>query len=285
LKAGISPLIAGLTIVAFGNSSSELVVSVHATIAGHGNIAIGNLIGSTLFNIFMILGISAVVAPLKVRMKLFKIEIPVLILSATVFMLFFADRQISRSEGGILLFGLILYIILKITLVRREKSAAIHAGFENSMTVQKMKLYRAVGMVVFGIALLIAGSELLIKSAIAIARSLEVGETIIGLTIIAAVSSIPLLVFSIVASIRKEYDLAIGNVIGASIINVLGTIGISALIDPLSALAISNIDLYVMIGGTLLLLQFFRSRFVMKRDDGIFMIVMYVVYLYYLWPK
>ena len=285
LKAGVSSLVAGLSFAAFGNSSPELAVSVNAALSGHGNIAIGNVIGSNLFNICMILGISAIVAPLKIRMQLLKIDIPALILSATGFILVFVDRQISRSEGVILLLCLVLYLLFKIILARRKQSAELHTEFGNSISNQKMKWYWAVGMLVLGIAILVVGSELLVKGAVAIARSLEVGETIIGLTVIAAATSMPLLFFSVVATVRKKYDLAIGNVIGASIFNILGTIGISAVIHPLSALAISNIDLFIMIGVTLLLLQFLRSKYILKRDDGIFMIVMYLIYLYYLWPK
>jgi cation:H+ antiporter len=285
LKAVVSSLAAGLTIVAFGTSSPELVVSIQSAISGHGNIAIGNMIGSNLFNICVILGISAVVAPLSIKMLLLKINIPALIIASIGFMLLFADRQISRFEGGILIFGLVIYIILNITLARREKSAEVNAEFEISITDQKVKWYWAAGLIILGIGALVAGSELLLTGAVAIAHSLGVGETIIGLTIIAAGTSIPLLATTIVAVIRKEYNLAIGNVIGASIFNILGIIGISAVISPLSAIAISIIDLYVMIGVTLLLLQFLRTKYILKRDDGIFMIGIYLIYLYYLWPK
>jgi cation:H+ antiporter len=285
LKAVVSSLAAGLTIVAFGTSSPELVVSIQSAISGHGNIAIGNMIGSNLFNICVILGISAVVAPLSIKMLLLKINIPALIIASIGFMLLFADRQISRFEGGILIFGLVIYIILNITLARREKSAEVNAEFEISITDQKVKWYWAAGLIILGIGALVAGSELLLTGAVAIAHSLGVGETIIGLTIFAAGTSIPLLATTIVAVIRKEYNLAIGNVIGASIFNILGIIGISAVISPLSAIAISIIDLYVMIGVTLLLLQFLRTKYILKRDDGIFMIGIYLIYLYYLWPK
>jgi len=285
LKAGVSSIVVGLTIVAFGTSTPELAVSINTSISGHGNIAIGNVMGSNLFNILIIIGISAIVSPLKIVMKLFKIQISILAITTIGFMLLFADRQISRAEGGILLASLVLLTILNITFARREKNTDVITEFEESIPDQKMKWYWSTGFVILGIGFLIAGSELLIKGAVAIAHSLGVGETIIGLTIIAASTSIPLLVTSIYATIRKEYDIVIGTVIGASIFNILGIIGISAVINPLSAIAISNIDLYVMIGTTLLLLQFLRTKYILKRDDGIFMIGMYLIYLYYLWPK
>jgi len=285
LKAGISPLVAGLTIVAFGSSSPELFVSVNATISGHGNIAIGNVIGSNLFNICMILGIAALVAPLKIKMELLKIDILILVLTTVIFMILFADRQINRFEGGILLFGLILYTTLKIILARKEKNEDLHIEFGKSVPDQSMKWYYSASLILLGIGVLVAGSQLLINGAVAFARLLGVGETIIGLTLIAAGTSIPLLASTIAAAIKKEDDMAIGTIVGSGIFNILGVIGISSIITPLSAIAISNIDLYVMTGVTLLLLQFFRTKYILKRDDGIFMIGMYLIYLYYLWPK
>lgn len=132
---------------------------------------------------------------------------------------------------------------------------------------------------------LIAGSELLVKGAVAIARVLGVGETIISITIIAAGTSVPELASSIVATMRKEYDIAIGNAIGSSIFNILAIVGISSVISPLTAIAISNIDLYFMLGFTLLLLPFFKTNYMLKRDEGIFMLGLYLIYMYYLWPK
>lgn len=285
LKAGVSPLVAGLTVVAFGTSSPELVVSVNAAISGHGNMAIGNVVGSNLFNICIILGISALVAPLKIQMQLLKIDIPVLIVTTIGFMLLFADRHISRFEGVVLVSGIVLYTIMNIILARREKNIEVLAEFQESVTDPKLKWYWSAGLILIGLGLLIAGSELLVKGAVVIARSLGVGETIISLTIIAAGTSMPELASSIVATIKKEYDIAIGNIIGSNIFNILGIIGISSLVKPLSAIAISNIDLYAMLGVTLLLLPFFRTHYTLKRDEGFFMIALYGMYLFYLWPK
>lgn len=285
LKAGISPLVTGLTVVAFGTSSPELFVSVNAALAGQGNIAIGNVIGSNMFNICIILGISAIVTPLKIKLQLLKIDIPILVITTIGFMILFADRHISRAEGGILLAGIVFYTLLNIILARREKSKEINDEFNDSVTDRKMKWYWSAVMIILGIGVLVAGSELLVKGAVSIARSLGVGETIIGLTIIAAGTSVPELASSIVATLKKEYDIAIGNVIGSNIFNILGIIGISSIISPLTAISISNIDLYIMLGVTLLLVPFFRTSYTLKRDEGIFMIVVYLMYMYYLWPK
>jgi len=285
LSAGVSPLVAGLTVVAFGTSSPELVVSIQTALAGKGNIAIGNVVGSNLFNICIILGISAVVSPLKIKMQLLKIDIPILIFTTIGFMLLFIDRHISRWEGIILLSGIIIYTIANIYIARKEKNIQVIEEFNQSVVPVKTKWYWSVGMVVAGIGILVAGSEFLVKGAVDIARSLGVGETIIGITIIAAGTSLPELASSVVATIRKEYDIAIGNIVGSNIFNILGIIGVSAILNPLSAISISNIDLFVMLGVTLLLLPFFRTHYTLKRDEGIFMIGIYLIYLYYLWPK
>jgi cation:H+ antiporter len=285
IKAGISLLVTGLTIVSFGTASPALIVSINAVISGHGNMVIGNVIGSNLFNICIILGISAMVAPIKIKIKLLKIDIPSLVLSAIGFMILFSDRQINRFEGGILLFGFALYTGLKIILSHREKNTEIHTEFKKSIPDHKLKWYYSAGMAVLGIGLMFTGAELLLKGAVATARLLGVGDTIISLTIVAGVTSMPLLVTTIVSIRKKEYDVAIVTVISSGIFNILGIIGVSSLINPLSAIAISNIDLYVMLGITLLLLPFFRSSYTLKRDEGIFMIGIYLIYMYYLWPK
>jgi cation:H+ antiporter len=285
LKAGVTPLVAGLTVVAFGTSSPELVVSIKTAYSGQGNIAIGNVVGSNLFNICIILGISSLVTPLKIKMQLLKIDIPVLIFVTGGFILLFADRHISRLEGLILLAGISAYTYANIYLARREKNKEVLDEFQEAVSESKKKWYWSAGMVVAGIGILVAGSEFLVKGAVDIARALGVGETIIGITILSAGTSLPELASSIVASMRKEYDIAVGNIIGSNIFNILGIIGVSSLVKPLNAIAISNIDLLVMFGVTLLLLPFFRTHYTLKRDEGIFMIGLYLVYMYYLWPK
>lgn len=285
LKAGVSPLVAGLTVVAFGTSSPELVVGINAAVTGHGNIAIGNVLGSNMFNICIILGISALISPLKIKMQLLKFHIPALIIATIGFMLFFADRSINRFEGITLFASLLIYITANIAFSRREKNVEVLDAYSKLVTAGKSKWYWAAMMVLIGIAVLVGGSDLLIKGAVEIARALGVGETIISITIIAVGTSLPELASSVVATMRKEYDIAIGNVVGSSIFNILGIIGISSIISPLSAIAISNIDLFAMLAVTMLLLPFFRSQYTLKRDEGIFMIGLYLIYLYYLWPK
>jgi len=278
-------LVTGLTIVAFGSSSPTLFVSANAALSGHGNIVIGNIIGSNMFNICVVLGISAIFAPLKISLHLLKLIIPALIISTIGFMFLFADRLISRVEGGVLLGGILLYTLLIIIFARREKDNEKIGEDHNIARNEEWKWYRSTGIIVLGIVLLVAGSELLLKGAITIASSLGVGDTIIGLTIIAAGTSVPLLASSVVAVNKKEYDVALGNVVGANIFNILGIIGLSGVISPLSAISFSNIDLYIMLGVTLFLIPFLRKSYILKRDEGIFMIILYLMYMFYLWPR
>jgi cation:H+ antiporter len=285
LQAGISPIVAGLTVVAFGTSSPGLVLSIMANIAGRGNIVIGSVIGSNFFNIGIILGIAALVSPLKIKLQLLKGNILILILATVGFVLLFNDRQFSRGEGVMLFSGIFIYTVLTIYFARKEKNREVQDEFIGSAYPIKTKWYWSTTLLLAGIGILVAGSESLLKGAVELSRMLGAGNTIIGFTIVAAVSSLPALIYSVIATKRKQYDIALGNIIGAGVFNILGITGISAIISPLSAIAVSNIDLYVMISVTLLLLQFFRKNYTLKRDDGLLMIGFYLIYMYYLWPK
>jgi len=285
LQHGISPLVVGLTIVAFGTSSPELFVSMSAAIEGKGGIAIGNALGSNLFNICIILSIAALVSPLKIKLQLLKFDIPVVTGSTLLFILLFTDRTLQRWEGMLLFVFLIAYVLLNLYFAKKEKKTEILQEFKDEMPETGKKWYIIAGLILAGLALLIGGSRLLVMGATEIARSLGVGETIIGLTIVAAGTSMPELATSALAAFRKEYDIAVGNVIGSNIFNILGILGISSLVKPISALAISNIDLVVLVLATLVLYPFFKTRYTLKRDEAIFLILIYCIYLYYLWPK
>lgn len=285
LKAGVSPLVAGLTVVAIGTSSPELVVSLNAAASNQGNMAIGNIIGSNIFNIAVILGISALFANLKAKLQLLKFDIPVLTAVTILFFILFSDRHLSRLEGLIFLLILTFYILFTIYTSRKEKNQEVLHEYEEIAPLTQKKWYLTIGLILAGLAFLVGGSELLIMGSVDIAQTLGVSETIISITILAAGTSLPELASSIVATMKKEYDIAIGNVIGSNIFNILGIAGISSLVKPLNAIAISNINLYIMIGITFLLYPFLRSHYSLKRDEGIFMILIYLAYIYYLWPK
>ncbi|MBK7029970.1 MAG: calcium/sodium antiporter [Bacteroidales bacterium] len=284
-RKGISPLIIGLTIVAFGTSSPELLVSIMATIDHQGGIAIGNVIGSNIFNICVILGIAALISPLKIKLQILKIDIPVVIGSTLIFMLMFRDRSLDRYEGMILLAFLIIYTIVNIHLARKEKNKEVLEEYSDEIPVKLKSRWMEYALMLGGLVLLLAGSKLLVFGAVDVARALGVGETIIGLTIIAAGTSMPELATSAFAAYRKEYDIAIGNVIGSCTFNLLGILGVASVVNPISAMAISNIDLYILLGTSLILLPFFRTKFTLKKDEAFILLFLYGIYLYYLWPK
>lgn len=284
-RKGISPLIIGLTIVAIGTSSPELLVSVMAAINHQGGIAVGNVIGSNIFNICVILGIAALISPLKIKLQILKIDIPVVIASTLLFIIFFRNRTIERWEGMILLSLLILYTIVNIRLARKEKDKEVLNEYSADIPKKMKHTWMEHLLMLGGLILLIAGSKLLISGAVDIAKALGVGETIIGLTIIAAGTSLPELATSALAAYRKEYDIAVGNVVGSCTFNLLGILGVASVVNPLSAMAISNIDLYILSGTGLILLLFFRTRFTLKKDEAVILLFLYGIYLYYLWPK
>lgn len=285
LRSGISPLVVGLIIVAFGSSAPALAVSMSAATINQGNMAIGNIIGSSLFNICIILGISSIISPLRVKLQLLKIDIPILSAVTILFFVLFHDRHISRFEGFICLALLAIYILVNIFFSRKERTIEVLDEFAGSIIDSKKKYYFLVGQIIIGIVLLVIGSQLLIQGSVTIAHAIGVGETIISITIIAASASLPVLISSVIATMKKQNDIAIGNVIGSNIFILLGTTGLSSIIKPINALIISNIDLFFLVGISLLLFPFLRSKYTLKREDGIFMILIYMVYIYYLWPK
>lgn len=285
VKLGLSPLVIGLTIVALGTSAPELVVSVNAAISGKGAIAIGNVLGSNILNICIILGITALVSPVKIKLGLLKVDIPALVLSTVLFILLFADRRFTRIEGVALLTVLIGYTVMIVLLARKEKSKEIQDEFSDLVPAKLPSPVISILFILAGLGLLVAGSRLLVTGAVEIARIAGLSETIIGITIVAAGTSLPELAASIVAAAKKEHDIAVGNIIGSNIFNLTGIAGIAAIAKPVSALGVSNIDLYFMLGTTLLLIPFFRTSYTLKRDEAIFMILVYAVYLFYIWPK
>ena len=285
IKSGISPFVTGLTIVAFAISAPALLTNILLSGAGNGNMAIGNIIGSNLFNICIIAGIAAIIGPVKIKSQIIRYSTIFLTASTLLFIVLFNDRNISATEGSLLLAAFILYLILICSFNRRFNKTGIADEFSENFGSLDTKWYWPVGRIMVGVAMLVAGAGLITKVAQSLAHMLDVGPVTIGLTAVAASAGIPLLAIAIAAAIRKQHDILLGTVIGASIFNILVSTGISSLVKPLSAMAISRIDLYFMLGISLLLTPFVKNSYILKRDEGIFMVGLYVIYMYYLWPK
>jgi cation:H+ antiporter len=287
MSFGISPLVVGLTVVAFGTSSPEMAVSTGAAMSGKVDIAIGNVVGSNIFNVLFILGLSAMITPLLVNVQIIRQEVPVMIGAALLLVAFGLDGRIAFFEAAIL-FGLLLaYVVFLVVQSRRASkadSAAAVDEIDMSSTWDRHWSVQA-GLIVGGLALLVLGSGWLVDAATTFARSMGVSDLVIGLTIVAAGTSMPEVATSVMAAIRKQRDIAIGNVIGSNIFNTLGCVGLAGLVAPDGlplAQAMLNFDLWVMLAVTFACLPvFLTGREIARWEGGVFLLY-YVAYTAYL---
>ena len=284
-KNNVSDLVIGLTIVAFGTSAPELVVNSVASFNGPSDIIFGNIIGSNNFNLFIILGIAGLIYPITVQSSTAWREIPIsLIVAILLFVLandFFINQnpEISRIDGVILLVGFVCFIYYVFTQLKQEKSELI--------AYEEKSNYKIWALIVIGIAGLIIGGKLVVDNSINIATELGVSQKIIGLTIIAAGTSLPELVTSIVAALKKNSDIAIGNVIGSNIFNVLLILSISSLLNPIEYSPNFNQDLLILIVGTVFLIiaMFTGKRKKLDRWEALILLSFYLIYTTYLISK
>lgn len=283
LKVGISPLVVGLTVVAFGTSSPELVVSVGSALDGNSDIAIGNVIGSNIGNIALILGITALINPIKVNVQVIKREIPIMIAVTLIFLLMFLDLSLSRLEGALLFAGIIFYTSISYYLSKRENKK-VEQEFEKEIPVVKGKIFTSILFVVIGLVCLALGSKFFVDAAVEIAMLFNVSQVIIGLTIVAVGTSLPELITSVVASLKKEGDIAIGNVVGSNIFNLLSILGITAVILPIASEGIKFIDLGMFVLTAVIMLPLAWTGFVLKRWEGVLLIILYIIYVYLIIP-
>ncbi len=287
LSFGISPLVVGLTVVAFGTSSPELAVSVQSAWSGQVDIALGNVVGSNIFNVLFILGVSALIVPLLVAQQLIRQEVPIMIGASLLLFALAWDGGLSRWDGA-LLFGLLfVYTVFVIRQSRRE-SRSVEAeyaqefgdgkGWDGHLPVQLL-------LIVGGLGLLVSGSNWLVDAAVVFAKQLGISELVIGLTIVAAGTSMPEVATSVIAAIRGERDIAVGNVVGSNTFNILCVLGVSSLVAPASLpvpQAMLSFDLPVMIAVALACLPIFFSGNLIARWEGALFLAYYVAYTAYL---
>ena len=287
-RVGISPLVIGLTVVAFGTSSPEMAVSVQSSLAGQADIAVGNVVGSNIFNVLFILGISAVITPLIVQQQLIRLDVPIMIGVSLVTYFMSVDGVISRLEGVLLFAGIIAYTAFLIIQSRKE-SKAVQDEYAQEFAAKQETGWKPwvinIGLVVLGLVLLVQGSNWLVDSAISIARWLGLSELIIGLTIVAAGTSMPEVATSITAAIKGERDIAVGNVVGSNIFNILAVLGLSGVVAsnglPVSAAA-EAFDIPVMLAVAILCLPIFFTGKLIARWEGWLFLLYYVAYTAYL---
>ncbi len=279
-KLWISPLIIGLTLVAYGTSAPELVVSVDAALAGEGGISIGNVVGSNICNIALILGLCAVITPLTVNRAMLKSDVPVMAATAVAFCLIYWWQDGIGRIGGLILFaGFVLYNIKVIISAKKEAAAnSLNESAEEDGEKAEKPLYLYLLLAVFGLVVLVLGSKAFLRGAIEIAKLTGLSNTVIGLTIVAVGTSLPELATSVVAAIKGERDIAIGNVVGSNIFNILLIMGVAPLIAPLTGANIQFWDLAALLATTFLLIPFMITGFRLNRAEGVILLAMYGAY-------
>ncbi|UOQ86872.1 calcium/sodium antiporter [Gracilibacillus salinarum] len=280
----VSPLIIGLTIVAFGTSAPEATVSIVAAIEGSAGVTVGNVIGSNIFNITLVVGIGALILPMLVENETIKKEIPFTLLAGLAMLILVSDvslqqsaeNVVTRADGIILLlfFAIFLYYIFEVAKNSRSK--------EEQNMVDHKAWGKNISVTVAGVAAIILGGELVVNSATEIALSFGMSETLVGLTIVAVGTSLPELVTSVTAAIKKESDIAIGNIVGSNIFNILLVLGITAVISPLTIDNRVFFDIIVMLLLTIILLVFSRTNFKVGRREGGFLTISYIAYMVYI---
>jgi cation:H+ antiporter len=286
---GISPLVIGLTIVAFGTSSPELAVSLGSAFNGKADLAIGNVVGSNIFNVLFILGLSALIIPLVVQQQLVRLDVPIMIGSSLLVMLFGWDGTVAKWEGAVLMAIGIWYTVFLIRQSKNEKRKAVLEDYQEAYAddgnPKNDRIWLQIIFVVVGLALLVLGSRFLVDSAVAIAQSLGVSELVIGLTIIAAGTSLPEVATSVLASFRKQEDIAVGNVVGSNIFNIVLILGLTAIIAPggvpVNPAALS-FDIPFMIAVAVACLPLFFTGYRIDRWEGFVFLGYYVAYTAYL---
>lgn len=292
IAVGISPLVIGLTVVAFGTSAPELAVSMSAAWSGQADIAVGNVVGSNICNVLLVLGLSALVAPLVVTPQLIRLDVPLMIGASILLYGLALNGQLVRWEGLLLFTLSVLYTGFAV-IKGRQDNAATHSvqASKDAVTSSRDKgkpLGYNLGLIMLGLLMLVIGADWLVDGAVAAARWLGVSELIIGLTVVAAGTSLPEIATSVVASLRGERDIAVGNVVGSSLFNILVVLGLTSLVAPAGitvAPAALRVDMPVMMATAVVCLPVFFTGYRIARWEGGLFFGYYLLYLLYLGLK
>ncbi len=281
--AGISPLIVGLTVVALGTSAPELAVSLRAALLGEADLTLGNVLGSNIANVLLILGLAALIAPLLVASRLLQREVPIMIGVSLLLWWLAANGVLDRLDGLILVVLLVLFLVTTVITARRDPLAEQLAVPQ--LDRSRWALLRNLGLVVGGLILLVAGAQWLVDGAVVFALALGVDDLIIGLTVVAIGTSLPEIATSVLAGLRGQREIAVGNVVGSNILNILAVLGLTSLISdeplavPLSAL---TFDLPVVVATAIACLPIFFSGRMIARWEGVLFLAYYLAYTIYL---
>ncbi|XP_060149172.1 putative antiporter CaxA [Globicephala melas] len=296
-RLGINPLVIGLTIIAFGTSAPELVVSLSSALKGSGDIALGNAIGSNIFNNLAVIGITAMISPLAVKSSTIKREIPLLFLGSLVLAVMLLDNLfgqslgsliLTRGEGLTLLAFFAIFLAYSLAIAKDDSNLPISPDSESSQTEDKSNterpLYWLIIFIILGLAGLVFGGDLFVSSSVNLARIFGVSEGMIGLTIVALGTSLPELATAIIAALKKEPELAMGNVVGSGIFNIFCILGLTASVSPFEIKDISTVDIIILVLSSMLLYLFgaFFGDKVIKRWEGAMLVLFFLAYNVYL---
>ncbi|MDF1660058.1 MAG: calcium/sodium antiporter [Verrucomicrobiales bacterium] len=286
VKFGISPLVVGLTVVAFGTSAPELFVSIGFNQGGYPDMALGNVIGSNICNIGLVLGVSAFICVLTIKNQLLMRDLPILMIASLVFCWMLMNGVIGRVEGCLLFVAVIAYTFFQLVLARKVKDPEVLEEYESELdpdAAQKEPIWKLIVFILVGLVGLYFGAEWLERGGVSIAKRMGVPEAVISLTLIAFSTSVPELATSIIASLKREGDIIVGNVIGSCIFNLLSVVGITAMVSPLVTTQIEMADLIVMGGFTALLIPIMKTGKRISRWEGGILLALYAAYCGYLW--
>ncbi|MDX1488489.1 MAG: calcium/sodium antiporter [Acidiferrobacterales bacterium] len=282
---GVSPLVVGLSVVAFGTSSPELAVGIGAAWNGQADIVVGNVVGSNIFNVLFIIGLSALIVPLAVAQQLVRIDVPLLVVCSAALPLLALDGEIGRGEAAALCLVFVVYSMFLVWHARKERDPAIIAEYSDAYPGSRTKQSAInVFLILIGLVLLVLGANWLVDAAVVFARQLGVSELVIGLTIVAAGTSLPEVAASVVAAIKGERDIAVGNAIGSSIYNILLVLGVTVLVAPggiTVAPSVQNFDFPVMIAVSVACLPIFFTGYCINRWEGAVFLAYYIGYTAY----
>ncbi len=279
---GISPLIVGLTVVSIGTSAPELLISLNAALSGSSDLVIGNVVGSNIANIGLILGISGLIYPIRVRVELLRRQIPIMIGVMFLAVILFRDGLVGREDGVIFLIGLVVFSVFMIISARAEQHKTYNIPEEQvKPDIENIQRGREALRLLAGIVLLIVGAQFTISNAIELARFLGISELVIGITLVAVGTSLPELVTSITAALRQQSDITIGNVVGSNIFNVLAVLGITSVVKPINVSQQTiQVDSWVMLGFSLAVLPFVLDH-KFSRREGMLFLVAYLIFSVY----
>lgn len=285
VRAGITPLVVGLTVVAFGTSAPELAISIKSGLAGESDLLLGNVIGSNVFNVLLVLGISAAITPLVVSQKLVRIDVPLMIGASLLLYVLALDGTISLPDGVLLFTLLLLYIGYLLYESKRENIEVKQEYAEEYGSAPEKHWLWYVAFIIVGLGLLVVGARWLVDSAVTFAEYLGMSSLVIGLTIVAAGTSLPEAATSVMASIKGERDIAVGNLVGSNLFNIMSVLGLTAMVTP-EQIAVSpgilGFDLPLMIAVSVACLPIFFTGYIIERWEGLLFLGYYLLYTLYL---